>query len=158
MVSGELFKSAAGIEIVHVPYKGTAAALQDLLAGNIQMAIDSIPVYLPHLKAGSVRALAVSTPQRSPVLPELPPIADTLPGFDASAMNYISARAGTPRPIVERLNREINAVLQQPEVRERLLTMGATPMGSTPEELDRVIKSESEKWKKVIAVSGAKAE
>ena len=157
-LSGELFKSAAGIEIVHVPYKGTGAALQDLLAGNIQMAIDSIPVYLPHLKAGSVRALAVSTPQRSPVLPDLPPIADTLPGFDASAMNYISARAGTPRPIVERLNREINAVLQQPEVRERLLTMGATPMGSTPEELDRVIKSESAKWKKVIAVSGAKAE
>jgi tripartite-type tricarboxylate transporter receptor subunit TctC len=157
-LSGELFKSAAGIQIVHVPYKGTGAALQDLLAGNIQMAIDSIPVYLPHLKSGAVRALAVSTPMRSPVLPDLPPIADTLPGFDASAMNYVAARAGTPRPIVERLNREINAVLALPEVRERLLGMGATPMGSTPEELELVIRSESAKWKKVIEISGAKAE
>jgi tripartite-type tricarboxylate transporter receptor subunit TctC len=157
-LSGELFKSAAGIQIVHVPYKGTGAALQDLLAGNIQMAIDSIPVYLPHLKSGAVRALAVSTPMRSPVLPDLPPIADTLPGFDASAMNYVSARAGTPRAIVDRLNREINAVLAMPEIRDRLLGMGATPMGSTPEELDLVIRSESAKWQKVILISGAKAE
>jgi tripartite-type tricarboxylate transporter receptor subunit TctC len=157
-LSGELFKSAAGIQIVHVPYKGTGAALQDLLAGNIQMAIDSIPVYLPHLKSGALRALAVSTPMRSPVLPDLPPIADTLPGFDASAMNYVTARAGTPRPIVDRLNREINAVLAMPEIRERLIGMGATPMGSTPEELELVIKSESAKWRKVIDISGAKAE
>ena len=157
-LSGELFKAAAGIQIVHVPYKGTGAALQDLLAGNIQMAIDSIPVYLPHLKSGALRALAVSTPMRSPVLPDLPPIADTLPGFDASAMNYVTARAGTPRPIVDRLNREINAVLAMPEIRERLIGMGATPMGSTPEELELVIKSESAKWRKVIEISGAKAE
>jgi len=157
-LSGELFKSAAGIQIVHVPYKGTGAALQDLLAGNIQMAIDSIPVYLPHLRSGALRALAVSTPMRSPVLPDLPPIADTLPGFDAAAMNYVAARAGTPRPIVERLNKEINAVLAVPEVRERLLGMGATPTGSTPEELELVIRSESAKWKKVIEISGAKAE
>jgi tripartite-type tricarboxylate transporter receptor subunit TctC len=157
-LSGELFKSAAGIQIVHVPYKGTGAALQDLLAGNIQMAIDSIPVYLPHLKSGALRALAVATPMRSPVLPDLPPIADTLPGFDAAAMNYVAARAGTPRPIVERLNKEINAVLAMPEVRERLLGMGATPIGSTPEELEAVIRSESAKWKKVIEISGAKAE
>jgi len=157
-LSGELFKSAAGIQIVHVPYKGTGAALQDLLAGNIQMAIDSIPVYLPHLRSGALRALAVSTSMRSPVLPDLPPIADTLPGFDAAAMNYVAARAGTPRPIVERLNKEINAVLAVPEVRERLLGMGATPTGSTPEELELVIRSESAKWKKVIEISGAKAE
>jgi len=157
-LSGELFKSAAGIQIVHVPYKGTGAALQDLLAGNIQMAIDSIPVYLPYLKSGSLRALAVSTPTRSPVLPDLPTIADTLPGFDASAMNYVAARAGTPRPIVDRLNREFNALLALPEVRDRLLGMGATPMGSTPEELELVIRTESAKWKKVIEISGAKAE
>ena len=157
-LSGELFKSAAGIQIVHVPYKGTGAALQDLLAGNIQMAIDSVPAYLPHLKSGALRALAVSTLMRSPVLPDLPTIADTLPGFDASAMNYVAARAGTPRPIVDRLNRELNALLALPEVRDRLLAMGATPLGSTPEELDVAIRTESAKWQKVIERSGAKAE
>jgi tripartite-type tricarboxylate transporter receptor subunit TctC len=157
-LSGELFKSAAGIQIVHVPYKGTGAALQDLLAGNIQMAIDSVPVYLPHLKSGALRALAVSTTMRSPVLPDLPTIADTLPGFDASAMNYVAARAGTPRPIVDRLNRELNGLLALPEVRDRLLGIGATPLGSTPEELDVVIRAESAKWQKVIEISGAKAE
>jgi len=157
-LSGELFRTAAGIQITHVPYKGTGAALQDLLAGNIQMAIDSIPVYLPYLKSGALRALAVSTLERSPILPELPTIADTLPGFDAYAMNYVTARAGTPRPIIDRLNRDINAVLKMPDIRERLLGMGATPTGSTPEELEQVIRSESEKWKKVIEISGAKAE
>ena len=157
-LSGELFKVAAGIDIVHVPYKGTGAALQDLLAGNIQMVIDSIPAYLPYIKSGALRALAVSTPERSPVLPDLPPIADTLPGFDASAMNYITARAGTPRPIIDRLNREINLALKAPDIRDRLLALGASPADSTPEELDRVIRSESAKWKKVIEISGAKAE
>ena len=158
-LSGELFKSAAGIQIVHVPYKGTGAALQDLLAGNIQMAIDSIPVYLPHLKSGAVRALAVSTPMRSPVLPDLPPIADTLPGFDASAMNYVTARAGTPRPIVERLNREINAVLAA----ARRSASGCSGWArrrwaARPRSSSCVIRSESAKWKKVIEISGAKAE
>jgi tripartite-type tricarboxylate transporter receptor subunit TctC len=150
--------AVAGIQIVHVPYKGTGAALQDLLAGNIQMAIDSVTVYLPYLKSGTLRAIAISTLEVSPLLPELPRIADTLPGFEAYAMNYVCARAGTPRAIIERLNREINAVLGMPDIRERLLGLGATPTGSTPEELQRVILSESEKWKKVIEISGAKAE
>ena len=157
-LSGELFKFAAGIQMVHVPYKGTGAALQDLIAGNIQMAIDSINVYLPHVKSGGLRALAVSTLERSPLLPDLPTIADTLPGFDAYAMNYVTARAGTPRPIIERLNREINAVLKAPDIRERLVGMGAIPTGGTPEELEQVIRSETQKWKKVIELSGAKAE
>jgi tripartite-type tricarboxylate transporter receptor subunit TctC len=157
-LSGELFRTAAGIQIVHVPYKGTGAALQDLLAGNIQMAIDSITVFMPYLKSGTLRALAVSSPERSPLYPDLPVIADTLPGFDAYAMNYIATSAGTPRPIIEKLNRDINAVLKMPDLRERLISMGATPTGGTPEELARVIKSESEKWRKVIEISGAKAE
>jgi tripartite-type tricarboxylate transporter receptor subunit TctC len=157
-LAGELFKSIAAIDIVHVPYKGTGAALQDLLAGNVQMAIDSLPVYLPHIKSGALRVLAISTPQRSPVLPDVPPIADTLRGFDAAPMNYIAARAGTPQPIIDRLNKEINAVLQMPDVRERLLGLGINPAGSTPVELDAEIKRESTKWKKVIEISGAKAE
>lgn len=157
-LAGELFKAVAGIQIMHVPYKGTGAALQDLLAGNIQMAIDSVTVYLPYLKSGTLRAIAISTLEVSPLMPDLPRVADTLPGFEAYAMNYVTARAGTPRPIIERLNREINAVLRMPDMRERLLGLGATPTGSTPEELERVIRSESEKWKKVIEISGAKAE
>ena len=122
------------------------------------MAIDSIPVFLPHIKSGALRALAVTSPERSPVLPDVPPIADLFAGFDASPMNYGAVRAGTPRPIVERLNKEINAVLAMPEVRERLLAMGVTPTGSTPEALDAQIKRESAKWRKVIEISGAKAE
>jgi tripartite-type tricarboxylate transporter receptor subunit TctC len=157
-LAGELLKSTAGINIVHVPYKGTGAALQDLLAGNVQMSIDSIPVFLPHIKSGALRALAVTSPERSPVLPDVPPIADLFSGFDASPMNYVAARAGTPRPIVERLNKEINAVLAMPEVRERLLAIGVTPTGSTSEALDAQIRREAVKWKKVIEISGAKAE
>lgn len=157
-LAGELFRTVAGIQIEHVPYKGTGAALQDLLAGNIQMAIDSVTVYLPYLKSGTLRAIAISTLEVSPLMPDLPRIAETLPGFEAYAMNYVSARAGTPRPIIDRLNREINAVLRMPDIRERLLGMGATPTGSTPEDLERVIRSESEKWKKIIEISGAKAE
>jgi tripartite-type tricarboxylate transporter receptor subunit TctC len=157
-LSGELFRTAAGIQIVHVPYKGTGAALQDLLAGNIQMAIDSITVFMPYLKSGTLRALAVSSLERSPLYPELPVIADTLPGFDAYAMNYITTSAGTPRPIIDKLNRDINAVLKMPDLRERLISMGATPTGGTPEELARIIRNESEKWRKVIEISGAKPE
>lgn len=157
-LAGELFKTMAGIDIVHVPYKGSGPALQDLLGGNVQMAIDSLSVYLPHIKSGALRVLATSTAERSPLLPDVPPIADTLKGFDASPMNYFAARSGTPRPIIARLNAEINAVLKMPEVRERLIGLGITPHGSTPEELDAEIKREQVKWKKVIEISGAKAE
>ena len=157
-LAGELFKTMAGVDIVHVPYKGTGPALQDLLAGNVQMAIDSLSVYLPHIKSGALRVLAVSTAARSPLLPEVPPIGDTLRGFDASPMNYIAARAGTPLTIIARLNKEINAVLKLPDVRERLLSLGINPAGSTPAELDAEIRREQAKWKKVIEASGAKAE
>ena len=157
-LAGELFKTMAGIDIVHVPYKGTGPALQDLLGGNVQMAIDSLSVYLPHIKSGALRVLAVSTAERSPLLPDVPPIGDTLRGFDAAPMNYIAARAGTPPPIIERLNKEINALHKMPDVRDRLLGLGITPAGSTPGELDAEIRREQAKWKKVIEISGARAE
>jgi tripartite-type tricarboxylate transporter receptor subunit TctC len=157
-LAGELFKVSAGIQIVHVPYKGSGPSVQDLMGGNVQMAIDSINVYLPYIKSGRLRALAVSTLERSPLLPDLPTMAETLPGFDAYAMNYVTAPAGTPRGVIERLNREVNATLNAPEVRERLVGMGAIPTGGTPEELEQVIKSETQKWKKVIEISGATAE
>jgi tripartite-type tricarboxylate transporter receptor subunit TctC len=157
-LGGELFKTMAGIDIVHVPYKGTGPALQDLLAGNVQMAIDSLSVYVPHIKSGALRALAMATAERSPLLPDVPPIADTLKGFEASPMNYVATRSGVPRPIVERLNREVNAVLTMPDVRERLHGLGINPAGSTPEALDAEIRREQTKWKKVIEISGASAQ
>jgi tripartite-type tricarboxylate transporter receptor subunit TctC len=157
-LAGELFKSMAGVQITHIAYKGSGPAMQDLLAGNVQMAIDSVSVVLPHIKAGTLRALAVSVPEKSPVLPDLPTIAETLPGFDAAAFNYITAPARTPRPIIERLNKEINAVIAMPEIRDRLLSFGVTTVGGTPEQLDARIKSETAKWKKVIEAAGVRPE
>jgi tripartite-type tricarboxylate transporter receptor subunit TctC len=157
-LAGELFKHDARIDIVHVPYKGTAPALQDLLAGNVSMAIDSIAVYRPYIESRKLRALAVSSRERSPILPDVPPIADTLPGFDAAVVNYISVRSGTPKEIVARLNREINALLLTPEVKDYLQSHGVVPRGNTSEEMAALVKSESAKWKQVIQVSGAKVD
>ena len=128
-LASELFKYDAKIDIVHVPYRGTGPALQDLLGGNVSMAFDSIAVYRPHIKSGKLRALAVSSRERSPLLPNVPPIADDLPGFEASPVNYISVRSGTPKEVVDRLNREINAVLATPEVRDYLVGNGVIPKG-----------------------------
>jgi tripartite-type tricarboxylate transporter receptor subunit TctC len=149
-LSGELFKLMAGIEIVHVPYRGSGPSLQDLLAGNVQMAIDTVAVLLPHIQSGGVRALGVATLARNPTLPDLPPIAETLPGFDGSSINYINGPAGMPQPIVERLNREINAVLSDPEVAKRMEAAGFTPIIESRPALVKRIADEQEKWKKVI--------
>ena len=155
-LAGELLKYSAKIDIVHVPYRGTSQGLQDLLGGNVSMAIDSIAVYRTHIESGALRAIAVSTRDRSPVLPEVPPMADDLPGFEGSPINYISVRGGTPKEIVARLNTEINAVLNTPEVRNTLLASGVVPKGGTPEEMAALVRSESAKWKQVIQISGAK--
>jgi tripartite-type tricarboxylate transporter receptor subunit TctC len=149
-LSGELFKSMAGIEITHVPYRGSAPALQDLLAGNIQMSIDTVVVQLPHIQSGAVRGLAVATIDRNPTLPDLPPIADTLPGFDLTLINYINGPAGLPQPIVEKLNREINAVLSYPDIAKRMEVAGFTPIIESPQALEKRIASEQAKWKAVI--------
>ena len=149
-LSGELFKMMAGIDIVHVAYRGSGPALQDLLAGNVQMSIDTVAVLLPHIQAGTLRALGVATIERNPSLPDLPPIADTLPGFDGSSINYINGPAGMPQPVVERLNREINAVLSDPDVRKRMELAGFTPIVESQTALVTRIAQEQDKWKKVI--------
>jgi tripartite-type tricarboxylate transporter receptor subunit TctC len=149
-LSGELFKMMAGIDIVHVPYRGSGPALQDLLAGNIQMAIDTVAVLLPHIQSGTLRALGVATIERNPSLPDLPPIADTLPGFDGSSINYLSGPAGMPQAVVERLNREINAVLSDPAVAKRMEVAGFTPIVESQPALVARIAQEQDKWKKVI--------
>ena len=122
------------------------------------MTIDSIGPLLPHIKSGKLRPLGVAGLQRSPLLPQVPPIADELPGFSATTENYLAVRAGTPPAIVDRLNKELNEVLRSPEVREHFAASGVTPTGGTPQELSAMIKGESAKWKKVIEVSGATAE
>ena len=157
-LAGELFKQAAGVDIVHVPYRGTGAALSDLLSGQVQMAIDSIAVYKPHIEAGTLRPLGVSSLQRSALLPNVPPIADDLKGFEGSPVNYLSVRGGTPQPVVDRLNQEVNAVLRSAEVKEQLVSNGVIPQGGTPAQMASLIRSEAAKWKKVIEVSGAKIE
>ena len=157
-LAGELFKQSAGAFIVHIPYRGTGPALTDLLTGQVQMAIDSVVVYKPHIEAGTLRALGVATPQRLPQLPGVPAIAEELKGFDAAPVNYISVPAKTPQAVVDRLNREINAVLQTPEVREQLTTSGVIPHGSTQASMIALVRTEAAKWKKVIEFSGAKLE
>jgi tripartite-type tricarboxylate transporter receptor subunit TctC len=157
-LAGELFKHRAQIDVVHVPYRGTAPALQDLLGGSVSMAIDSIAVYRPLIESGALRALAVSSRERSPVLPGVPAIAEDLPGFEGSPVNYISVRSGTPKDVVGLLNRELNAVIESRELKASLLSMGVAPKGGTPEEMAALVHKEITKWKDVIRLSGARVE
>ena len=157
-LAGELLKYTAKVDMVHVPYRGTGPALQDLLGGQVSMAIDSVVVYQPHIESGTVRAIAVSSAERVPSLPGVPSMADDFPGFEGSPINYLSVRAGTPPEIVQRLSAEVNAVLSSPETRKALLANGVLPKGSTPEQMAAVVKTETAKWKKVIEVSGAKVD
>lgn len=157
-LAGELFKQRAGVFMTHIPYRGTGPATADLLSGQVQMAIDSIAVYKPHIESGALRPLGVSSLERSALLPDVPPIADVLKGFEGSPVNYLSVRAGTPQPIIDRLNRELNAVLDSAELKDQLAKSGVIPKGSTPARMAELIRTEAEKWKKVIEVSGAKVE
>jgi tripartite-type tricarboxylate transporter receptor subunit TctC len=157
-LGGEFFKSLAGISIQHIAYKGTGPSLQDLQSGQVQMAVDSLATLLPFIKSGRLVALGISNTQRNPLLPDAPPIAEELPGYLASTINYFTVRSGTPKAIVDRLNRDISAVLRQPEVRDRMLGMAVTPVIETPEVLAARITREQEKWRRVIQQSGAKVE
>ena len=157
-LAGELFKTMANIDITHVPYKGSGQVLQALVGGNLQMSIDSLSVYLPSIKAGSVRALGIAMPQRSPILPEVPAIDSELKGFDATAVNYLTVPAGTPKAVIERLNKAVVNVLADPALQQRMFEMGMVPKSSSPEEMAKEVRDEQIKWKKVIQDSGAKPE
>ncbi len=157
-LAGELFKTMANIDITHVPYKGSGQVLQDLIGGNVQMSIDSLSVYLPSIKAGSVRALGVAMPQRSPQLPDVPAIDDELKGFDATAVNYLTVPAGTPKAVIDKLNKAVVNVLADPALQERMFAMGMVPKSSSPEEMAKEVRTEQLKWQKVIQDSGAKPE
>jgi len=156
-LSGELFKVMAGVQITHIPYKGSAPALQDLLSGQVQMMFDNLPPSLPQIKAGKLRALAVTSLIRAPALPDVPTLSESgLPGFEASSWFGILAPAGTPAPIVAKLNAEIAKWLATPEAKEKLAKQGANAAGGTPDDFAKHIAAETAKWAKVVKDSGAK--
>jgi tripartite-type tricarboxylate transporter receptor subunit TctC len=149
-VGGELFKLMTGIDMLHVPYRGGSPALTDLIGGQVQVMFSPLPESIGAIKAGNVRALAVATAARSEALPEVPTVADSVPGFEASTWQGIGAPRNTPDEIVERLNREINAVLADPKIRERLAELGSVPTPMSPADFKNLIAAETAKWGKVI--------
>ena len=150
-LSMELFKTMAGVKITHVPYKGSAPAVTDLIGGHVSLMFDNMPSALPHAKAGKLRGIAVSTLKRSPVAPEIPTVAETgLPGFEVSVWFAVLAPAGTPREIVDRLNGILVKALRAPDVRERLASQGAEPIANTPEQFTAQMKTDLVKWAKVV--------
>ncbi|WP_096357436.1 Bug family tripartite tricarboxylate transporter substrate binding protein [Variibacter gotjawalensis] len=157
-LSGELFKFMTGVQMQHVPYRGSSPALTDLLAGQVQVMFDNLPASIAHIKANSLRPLAVTTAQRSKNLPDVPTVAETVPGYEASAFFGMSAPKGTPPAVIKKLNDTINAALKDPNILARIEELGGIPMGGTPEEFGAVVKSETEKWAKVVEFSGVKVD
>jgi tripartite-type tricarboxylate transporter receptor subunit TctC len=157
-VGGELLATMAGIKLTHIPYKGTGPAMTDLLGGHIPMSFAPIPAVHESAKSGLLRLLAVTSLTRSSLVPEIPTIAEALPGFEAVLRYGLAAPAGTPRPIIDRLDKDLRTVLTSDEVRSRLAVEGAEPLPSTPEEYGADIDREEAQWSKVVKASGAKPE
>ncbi|MFN7570094.1 MAG: Bug family tripartite tricarboxylate transporter substrate binding protein [Betaproteobacteria bacterium] len=149
-LTGELFKAMTGTYIVHIPYRGTALVIPDMVSGQVQLMFDSIVSAQPHLKDGRVRPLAVTSLTRSPLLPEVPPLAETVPGFESVTWFGVFGPRGLPPEVVQKINAEINALLKQPEFAERLRQLGAEPAGGTPADFARVVADDSAKWAKLI--------
>jgi len=158
-MSGELFKAMAGINMLHVPYRGLAAGgYADLMTGMVHVTFDNLPPSIELIRAGKLRALAVTSTTRSEALPELPTVGDFLPGYEASAWYGIATPAGTPAVIVERLNQELNAAFADPKMKARIAELGGTPLPGSPADFAKFFASETEKWAKVVKLSGAKAD
>ena len=158
-VSGELFKSMTGIDMEHIPYKGRASAIPDVLGGRVTMMFDNMPSSLPLVREGKLRALGVTSLARSPAAPEIPTIAEQgLPGFEAVSWFALFAPAGTPRPVVDKLQQEVKKIITGPEVGKRLADLGLEAVGSTPDELAAYQRTEIAKWAKVVKDSGAKVD
>ena len=153
-MSGELFKAMTGINMVHVPYRGSAIAFPDIISNKVQLIFDNLPTALEQSRAGTVRALGVTSPQRWPGVPDVPAIAETVPGFESVGFYGISAPKGTPPEIVEILNKAVGEALRDPKVVERLTSIGGIPKPMTPAEFGRLIAVETEKWRKVVEFAG----
>jgi tripartite-type tricarboxylate transporter receptor subunit TctC len=149
-LSGELFKMMTGLKMTHVPYKGSAPMLTDLLAGQVQVTFDNLPSSIGHIRAGKLRALAVTTAKRSPELPDVPTVAETVPGYEASAFFGFGVPHGTPKAIVDKLNAEINAALKDPGMLKKLADLGGIPAPGTPDDFKTFLTAETAKWEKVV--------
>lgn len=154
-LAAEMLKFEAGVEMTHIPYKGGGPAMQDLLGEQVDMLFDQVPAVLPQVEAGNVIALGISSATRSEAAPDIPAIAETLPGFDMTVWFGWMAPKGTPEPIIERVNKAINTALAEPEFQERLKSMSVTPMPSTAQEFADFLKAETDRWGKVVRESGA---
>jgi tripartite-type tricarboxylate transporter receptor subunit TctC len=157
-LSGELFKMMTGVDLTHIPYKGSAPALTDMIAGTVQVIFDNMPPSLPHIRAGKLRALAVTTNIRSDALPDVPTVAETVPGYEASAFYGMGAPKGTPPEIIDKLNKEINAGLADPKIKARLAELGGMLIPGTPAEFGKLVADETDKWAKVIKTGGVALE
>jgi tripartite-type tricarboxylate transporter receptor subunit TctC len=157
-MSGELFKAVSGVDMIHVPYRGGAPALTDLLGGQVQVMFGVIPSSIEYIRAGKLRALAVTTGTRLDVLPDVPTVAELVPGYEATTWNGIGAPKNTPAEIVDKLNKEINAALADPKMKAQLADLGATALVGSPADFGKLIAEETEKWAKVVKIAGIKVE
>jgi len=157
-LSGELFKMMTNINMLHVPYKGAGPALIDLIAGQMHVLFDNMPSSIGYIRNGDLRALGVTTATRSPALPNVPTVAESVPGYEASAWFGVSAPKGTPAAIINRINREVNDALKDPKMLQRLAELGGTPLAGSPSDFWAIHKMETEKWARVVRASGAKVQ
>ena len=157
-IYGELFKMMAGVDMVHVPYRGSAPALTDLLGGQVQVMFDALPASIEYIKSGKLRPLAVTTAERVDVLANIPPLGDFLPGYEASGWQGLTAPKNTPPEIIDKLNKKVNAALADPKIKVRLMDLGGTVLAGSPTDFGRLIANETEKWAKVIRAVNIKAE
>jgi tripartite-type tricarboxylate transporter receptor subunit TctC len=157
-LSGEMFMAMSGAKMLHVPYRGAAPAITDMLGNRVQLIFDNMPSIIEHVRGGALRALAVTTAVRSPQLPDVPTVAETIPGYEASALFGMGAPIKTPPEIIEKLNREVNAVLAEPEIKKRLTELGGEPLISSPEAFGAMVAAETEKWEKVVKYADIKVE
>jgi len=157
-LGAELLKTGAGIDILHAPYKGAGGAYPDVFAGRVELLVDPLFSSLPHIKAGKMKAIAIMSPQRSPIAPDVPTVAETLPGFSVQSVFGAVVPSGTPREIVKKLSADMARALQNPEIKVRMADIALTPVGNTPEEFDAFIRAEMDKWAKVVKASGATAD
>jgi tripartite-type tricarboxylate transporter receptor subunit TctC len=156
-LAGELFKTMSGTDIVHVPYKGSSGARNDILGGQVQMMFDAIPTMAANARAGKVVALGTTGAKRSPVTPDVPTVAEAgVPGYETTIWLGVMAPAGTPRPILDKLNAEINKIINSPDVKETWAKQGAYPMGMSVDAFDKFLRADIAKWAKVVKLSGAK--
>ena len=157
-LSGEMFMAMTGAKMQHVPYRGAALALTDLIGGQVQVIFDNMPSVIQHIKSGAVKGIAVTTTTRSELLPDTPTVADTVPGYEASALFGMGAPKDTPKEIIAKLNATINEILAEPAIKTKLIELGGEPLIQTPEQFGKDIVAETEKWKKVVEGAGLKVE